>query len=71
LAKSWQCFSLTSKLLKLRISHFQSISITIMTTPIHPLPEDQPLPHRRIIRSWLEPLAERTTAYALMLLVLD
>ena len=42
-----------------------------MTTQIQPLPGDQPLPHRRVIRSWLVPLGERTTAYSLMLLMLD
>ena len=36
-----------------------------------PLPPDAPLPHRKVIRSWLLPLAERTTVRALMLLTLD
>ncbi|RYF64419.1 MAG: fatty acid desaturase, partial [Comamonadaceae bacterium] len=36
--------------------------------PLHP---DEPLPHRKVIRSWLLPLAERTTVRALVLLALD
>lgn len=36
-----------------------------------PVPLGEPLPHRKLIRQWLEPLASRTTALALVLLVLD
>ena len=36
--------------------------------PLHP---DAPLPHRKTIRSWLMPLATRTTARAVGLLLLD
>ena len=42
-----------------------------MTNPIAPVPPDQPLPHRKILRSWLVPLSRRTTAYALVLLLFD
>lgn len=36
-----------------------------------PLPPEAPLPHRKIIRSWLLPLSRRVTARALLLLVFD
>lgn len=36
-----------------------------------PLPPEAPLPHRKVIRSWLLPLAERTTVRALALLAFD
>lgn len=41
--------------------------------PAHPvpLPPDAPLPHRKVIRSWLLPLSERSTVRALVLLALD
>ncbi|MGF6878597.1 fatty acid desaturase [Paraburkholderia sp. MM5477-R1] len=42
-----------------------------MNSPNHPVPANEPLPHRKVIRSWLTPFAERRTAYALLLLVLD
>ncbi|WP_322101592.1 fatty acid desaturase [Paraburkholderia sp. J41] len=42
-----------------------------MTTPLQPISPGDPLPHRKILRGWLEPLARRTTAYPLLLLVID
>lgn len=36
-----------------------------------PLPPDVPLPHRKVIRSWLLPLSERSTWRALVLLAFD
>ena len=36
-----------------------------------PIPLDQPLPHRKIIREWLIPLSERTTILAFVLLIVD
>ncbi|MDR7378570.1 omega-6 fatty acid desaturase (delta-12 desaturase) [Rhodoferax ferrireducens] len=36
-----------------------------------PLAPDAPLPHRKVIRSWLIPLAQRTTLRALLLLAFD
>jgi omega-6 fatty acid desaturase (delta-12 desaturase) len=42
-----------------------------MTTPIHPVAADAPLPHRKVIRSWLVPFSGRATAYAVLLLLLD
>lgn len=36
-----------------------------------PLPPDVPLPHRKVIRSWLLPLAQRTTVRALVMLAFD
>lgn len=38
---------------------------------VEALPVGAPLPHRKIIRSWLLPLAGRSTMQALLLLVLD
>ncbi len=36
-----------------------------------PLPADGPLPHRKLIRSWLLPFSRRRTAYALLLVAQD
>ena len=36
-----------------------------------PLSPQAPLPHRKVIRSWLVPLVQRTTAYAVLLLCMD
>jgi omega-6 fatty acid desaturase (delta-12 desaturase) len=36
-----------------------------------PIPANQPLPHRKVIRSWLTPIVERRTARAIALLALD
>jgi acyl-lipid omega-6 desaturase (Delta-12 desaturase) len=36
-----------------------------------PIPASQPLPHRKVIRSWLAPIVERRTARAITLLALD
>ncbi|MCD8514530.1 MAG: fatty acid desaturase, partial [Burkholderiaceae bacterium] len=41
------------------------------STPDAPIPVGQPLPHRKVIRSWITPLAERQTAIGVLLLVLD
>ena len=52
-----------------------SLSLLFMPNPTEPalvpLHPDEPLPHRKVIRSWLLPLAERTTVRALVLLALD
>ncbi len=42
-----------------------------MTPDLLPLAPGAPLPHRKIIRQWLIPLSQRTTAYALALLLAD
>jgi len=42
-----------------------------MKTIETPIPVDQPMPHRKVIREWLVPLSERTSAKAIMLLILD
>ena len=42
-----------------------------MSLPLSPIPPHEPLPHRKTLRHWLEPLSGRTTARALALLVLD
>ena len=36
-----------------------------------PLAPGEPLPHRKVIRSWLIPLGQRSTARALLLLAVD
>jgi omega-6 fatty acid desaturase (delta-12 desaturase) len=36
-----------------------------------PLPAKQPLPHRKQIRSWLEPMSDKKTAWAVFLLAFD
>jgi acyl-lipid omega-6 desaturase (Delta-12 desaturase) len=36
-----------------------------------PVPADKPLPHRKVMRRWLIPLSQRTTAYAIALLLFD
>ena len=38
---------------------------------MQPVPPDAPLPHRKIIRSWLTPLSQRTTLYPILLLIFD
>jgi omega-6 fatty acid desaturase (delta-12 desaturase) len=42
-----------------------------MTTPDHPVSPGEPLPHRKVLRSWLASLSRRTTAYPVVLLLLD
>jgi omega-6 fatty acid desaturase (delta-12 desaturase) len=42
-----------------------------MNTPQVPIDIDQPMPHRKIIREWLIPLADRSTLKAMVLLLLD
>ena len=36
-----------------------------------PIPVGQPIPHRKVIRSWLTPLTERVVVKALVLQLLD
>ena len=45
-----------------------SLSMKTIETPI---PVDQPMPHRKVIREWIVPLSERTTFSAIFLLILD
>ncbi|MEN9617848.1 MAG: hypothetical protein RL406_85, partial [Pseudomonadota bacterium] len=42
-----------------------------MTTNIQPILPGEPMPHRKVMREWLIPLAERTTALAIVMLVVD
>ncbi|PMS31260.1 omega-6 fatty acid desaturase (delta-12 desaturase) [Trinickia symbiotica] len=42
-----------------------------MTDSLRPISAGEPLPHRRIIRSWLIPFSESDTAYALVLITFD
>lgn len=42
-----------------------------MTMPSRPVPPDAPLPHRKTLRSWLEPWSGRTTIRPILLLILD
>ena len=39
--------------------------------PAQPVAEDAPLPSRKVLRSWLLDLAEKTTALPIVLLVVD
>jgi len=41
------------------------------THPTQPIPPEAPLPHRKVLRQWLEPLSARTTTRAMLLLALD
>ncbi len=40
-------------------------------TAIEPIAPDAPMPHRKVIREWLVPLADRSTWRALLLMTLD
>ena len=40
-----------------------------MTTKEQPIPLNEPMPHRKVIREWLIPLSNRVTARALLLLL--
>ena len=42
-----------------------------MTTTIKPILPGEPMPHRKVMREWLIPLAERTTFLAFVLLIVD
>lgn len=42
-----------------------------MTAPVQPIPPGDPLPHRKILRSWLVSLSGRTTVYPIVLLLID
>jgi len=42
-----------------------------MTTTIKPILPGEPMPHRKVMREWLIPLAERTTLLAFVLLLVD
>jgi omega-6 fatty acid desaturase (delta-12 desaturase) len=48
-----------------------SISTTNQKTFDTPIPEGLPIPNRKIIRSWIEPFANKTTFKAISLLVID
>jgi omega-6 fatty acid desaturase (delta-12 desaturase) len=38
---------------------------------LQPVPPDAPMPHRKVIRSWMLPITERNTALAITLVVFD
>jgi len=42
-----------------------------MNQSINPILPGEPMPHRKVMREWLVPLAERTTALAIVMLLLD
>ena len=44
---------------------------TQSTQSTQPIAPDAPLPHRKVIRSWLTPLSQRTTLYPILLLIFD
>ncbi|MES2185165.1 MAG: fatty acid desaturase, partial [Pseudomonadota bacterium] len=52
------------------MTHTTENALSSVCVP-QPLAPELPLPHRKVIRSWLIPLSERTTLRALALLVLD
>ncbi|NBY70241.1 MAG: fatty acid desaturase, partial [Betaproteobacteria bacterium] len=47
--------------------------MTTNATPenLQPIPVDQDMPHRKIIREWLKPLSDRSTLRAFVLLLVD
>jgi omega-6 fatty acid desaturase (delta-12 desaturase) len=47
--------------------------MTTSSTPDHlqPIPQDQAMPHRKVIREWLLPLSDRSTLRAFVLLIVD
>jgi omega-6 fatty acid desaturase (delta-12 desaturase) len=49
----------------------QACTARPMTSSVLPIPLDQPLPHRKIIRQWLAQLSTKSTGYALLILVTD
>lgn len=42
-----------------------------MSDAFKPIPPDEDLPHRKVLRSWLLPISSKSTATALFLLILD
>ena len=44
---------------------------TLLSPAYEPLAAQAPMPHRKLIRSWLTPICERSTAYALWLVAVD
>lgn len=42
-----------------------------MTNLEQPIPVNEPMPHRKVIREWLVPLSHRITLGAIALLVMD
>lgn len=40
-----------------------------MTSPREPIAADAPLPHRKVVRSWVAPMAVRTYARPVLLLL--
>ena len=42
-----------------------------MSAQPRPIDPQSPMPHRKVIREWLVPLADRSTWRAVVLLVLD
>ena len=50
-----------------------ALNMTTHSTPdnLQPIPLDQTMPHRKVIREWLSPLSNRSTLRALVLLLVD
>ena len=44
---------------------------TVEATIDQPIPVGQPIPHRKVIRSWLTPLTERAVVRAIVLQIID
>jgi len=73
--------SVTGKVSRFRLGVFDlmanqhcccALFMTTQTTPENaPIPLDQEMPHRKVIRQWLLPLSERSTLRAFVLLLID
>ena len=52
---------------------FRALLMTTHSSPdnLQPIPLEQAMPHRKIIREWLVPLSERSTLRAFVLLIVD
>ena len=44
---------------------------TLLYPATEPLAAQAPMPHRKLIRAWLTPICERSTVYALWLVLFD
>jgi omega-6 fatty acid desaturase (delta-12 desaturase) len=57
----------------IRALFFCVSNMTTSSTPDHlqPIPQDQAMPHRKVIREWLLPLSDRSTLRAFVLLIVD
>ncbi|MDB5892899.1 MAG: fatty acid desaturase, partial [Rhodoferax sp.] len=70
---SESCVPAIASRLSSRPANTPSITAAVTPPPAwpYPLPPGAPLPHRKVIRSWLLPLSDRSTWRAFMLLAID